>query len=123
MSARYTVRLDTSPERHSVSVRLQSKGWVMIGRIQRGAQFGALMQTPEGRHALVNGDHVSELNQSQVTCALEQAQAKPSGPAQHHARPADEARSPPTGSPKVIIKRKRVIAQAHGASNVAPPAR
>ena len=122
MSARYTVRLDTSPGRHGVSARLQSKGWVMIGRIQRGAQFGALMQTPDGRYVLVNGDHVSELNQSQVACALKRAQARPSGPAQHHARPADEARSPPAGTPKVIIKRKRVIVQAHDASNVAPPA-
>ena len=109
MSIRYTVQLDASPERHCGSARLHSKGWVMLGRIQRGAQFGALMQTSDGRYVQVNGDHVSELNQSQVTAALRRAQSGP-GP-QARSDVPDTARAPkaPSPAPRVIVKRRRVI--------------
>jgi len=88
-------------------------GVQLLGCIRRGPQMGALALDEQGRYVQLNGDHRTELNQSQVASACRRARHEHrSGPRVGFRRPGttyQPAASKPVASAPVVIVRKRKV--------------
>ncbi len=80
-------------------------GLRVIGRVTKGAQFGALATNDEGQFFQVNGDHLQPLCKSQLHLAVKAARGQ--RPAQQSIRSIRS--KPQTTAPQVIIKRRRSV--------------
>lgn len=83
----------------------------LLGCIRRGPQMGALAVDTRGRYVQVNGDHVTDLNQSQVSAAVRRASAAAARPAiaTGLADDAPPQRRAPAKPPVIIVRKRRVL--------------
>jgi len=93
--------------------RADNQGLRLLGSIRRGPQRGALAIDAQGRYVQLNGDYVTELNQSQVAAAVRRASGAAARPSAPRAR-SPEASHPappkaPAKQPVIVVRRRRVI--------------
>lgn len=89
-------------------------GVQLLGSIRRGPQMGALALYEQGRYVQLNGDHRTELNQSQVATACRRARCEHrSGPRVGFRRPGATYQpvvtKPPAPAPVVTVRKRRVL--------------
>lgn len=87
----------------------------LLGCVRRGPQMGALAIDCRGRYVQVNGDYVTDLNQSQISAAVRRASAAVAGPASAPAGCGHDAplhRRPPAKAPVIIVRKRRVLETA-----------
>lgn len=83
-------------------------GLQLLGSLRRGMQTGALARDLEGRYVLLNGDHQTTVNQSQVEAAVRRATPRP-GQAGAPAVTYQPVIGRPQGTPVVVVRRRRVL--------------
>lgn len=88
-------------------------GLRLLGSIRRGLQMGALAQDEQGRYVQLNGDHRTDLSQSQVASAVHRASSQPrNGPRVGFRRPATSYQpvvGKPAGNTTVVVVRRRKV--------------
>jgi hypothetical protein len=93
--------------------RAEGSGFRLLGSIRRGPQRGALAIDEQGRYVQLNGDYVTELNQSQVAAAVRRASSsatRPSAPrARAHEAPSLAPPKAPAKPPVIVVRRRRVL--------------
>ena len=103
MNKHWYVELGAEHWQRYTFARLEREGYILIGRILRGGQYGALAETADGRFVQINGDYVSPLNTSQVRRAIGLALLR---------RERLENQQRRIASPTVTVRRRRVLASA-----------
>jgi len=94
-------------ERHFVP--RVSRNVRLLGVVRRGLETGALAWLPDGRYAQVNGDIVQPLDPVEVEAALQCAGIAVPGAERAARRPDSASERPMSGTPTVVIKRRRTI--------------
>lgn len=87
----------------------------LLGSIRRGPQRGALAIDQQGRYVQINGDYVTELNQSQVAAAVRRATATACPAAPRPRRREGQGLAEPKAPakpPVIVVRRRRVIETA-----------
>ena len=110
----WTVSLDPSNWAAFTYRRAAGDELRLLGCIRRGPQMGALAVDARGRYVQVNGDFVTELNQSQVAAAVRRASAAAAHPAAPLGHDPDEpplraTTKPPAKPPVIVVRRRRVL--------------
>jgi hypothetical protein len=90
------------------------EGVQLLGSIRRGPQMGALALDEQGRYLQLNGDHRTELNQSQVAAACRRARHEPrTGPRAGFRRPGTTYQpvvgKPPATPPVVTVRKRKIL--------------
>jgi hypothetical protein len=114
MKKTWTVSLDPSNWAAFTYRRADGDDLRLLGCIRRGLQMGALAVDLRGRYVQVNGDYVTELNQSQIAAAVRRASAAaaPLAAPTGHDHDAPHLRAttkPPAKPPVVVVRRRRVL--------------
>jgi hypothetical protein len=101
---KWTVRLGKPEwERHTYE-RDENDNIRLLGSVRRGLQVGALGVTHEGKYLQVVGDHIVELNTSQIAGAIAVASIQAGRTAHHFTKPK--------ASPVVTVKKRRIPVMA-----------